>query len=402
LSKSFATYQAVLEGDAEARSIYLDATGKPWPQGHVLKNPAYGRTLRAIAKEGPQALTQGAIAEAIVAAVHREPRAGTMTLADLQAFEPRRLDPLCGAFRVYRVCSMPSPSSANAMLSILGLYERARPQPDGPTNPQDWAAYVWASRLSYVDRDHYMADDRFVTAPTRELIAPAYLDARAQLIDLGTGPAKIPVGVPAGKALHDQWGSEAMQENGTTHVSVVDGDGNAVALTASIETEYGSHRMAGGFWLNNQLTDFSLSPEVGGKPVANVVAPRKAPRSSMSPTIIMDQEGKLVMVAGSMGGSTIIASVARTIIGVLDWKQTPQQATGTPAIYARTPEIRIEKTLPAQIAGALGKLGWNIVPDDLYSGTHVILVTPQGLVGGADPREEGVAKSLPAVPLASN
>ncbi len=396
LSKSFATYQAVLEGDAEARSIYLDATGKPWPQGHVLKNPAYGRTLRAIAKEGPQALTQGAIAEAIVAAVHREPRAGTMTLADLQAFEPRRLDPLCGSFRVYRVCTMPSPSSANAVLSILGLYERARPQPDGPTNPQDWAAYVWASRLSYVDRDHYMADDRFVTAPTKELIAPAYLDARAKLIDLGKGPAKVPVGEPAGKALREKWGSEAAQENGTTHLCVVDAEGNAVSLTASIETEYGSHRMAGGFWLNNQLTDFSLSPVIGGKPVANVVAPRKAPRSSMSPSIITDKEGKLVMVAGSMGGSTIIASVARTIIGVLDWKQTPQAATGTAAIYARTPAIRIEKTLAPEISGALGKLGWNIVPDDLYSGTHVILVTPQGLVGGADPREEGVAKALPA------
>ncbi len=247
-----------------------------------------------------------------------------------------------------------------------------------------------------------MADDRFVTAPTKELIAPAYLDARAKLIDLAKGPAKIPVGEPAGKALHDKWGSEAAQENGTTHLSVVDADGNAVSLTASIETEYGSHRMAGGFWLNNQLTDFSLSPVIGGKPVANVVAPRKAPRSSMSPSIITDKEGKLVMVAGSMGGSTIIASVARTIIGVLDWKQTPQEATGTPAIFARTSQIRIEKTLAPEIAVALSKLGWNIVPDDLYSGTHVILVTPQGLVGGADPREEGVARALPAGAASAN
>lgn len=396
LSESFAIYHSVLESDAEARSIYLDAAGKPWPQGHVLKNPAYAGTLRAIAKDGPHALTQGAIAEAIVAAAQREPRAGALTLADLQAFQPRRLEPLCGAYRVYRVCSMPSPSSANAVLSILGLYERARPQPDGPENPQDWAAYVWASRLAYVDRDHYMADDRFVTAPTRELIAPAYLNARAKLIDLGKGPAKIPVGTPAGKELHDKWGSAAVQENGTTHLSVVDGEGNAVSLTASIETEYGSHRMAGGFWLNNQLTDFSLSPEVGGKPVANVVAPHKAPRSSMSPTIITDKDGKLVMVVGSMGGSTIIASVARTIIGVLDWKQTPLEAAGTPAIFARTPDIEIEKTLAPEIATALRGMGWKIVAGDLYSGTHLIHVTPQGLVGGADPRKEGVARALPA------
>jgi gamma-glutamyltranspeptidase/glutathione hydrolase len=396
LSESLALFHTVLENDAEARSIYLDAAGKPWPQGHVLKNPAYANTLRVIAQDGPQALTQGAIAEAIVNASHREPRAGTLTVADLQAFQPRRLDPLCGAYRVYRVCSMPSPSSANAVLSILGLYERARPQPDGPRNPLDWAAYVWASRLSYVDRDHYMADDRFVTAPTKELIAPAYLDARAKLIDLAKGPAKIPVGEPAGKALHDKWGSAAMEENGTTHLSIVDGEGNAVSLTASIETEYGSHRMAGGFWLNNQLTDLSLSPVIGGKPVANAVAPRKAPRSSMSPTIITDQDGKLVMVVGSMGGSTIIASVARTIIGVLDWKQTPLEAAGTPAIFARTPDIEIEKSLPPEIATALRGMGWKIVEGDLYSGTHLIHVTPHGLVGGADPRKEGLAIALPA------
>jgi gamma-glutamyltranspeptidase/glutathione hydrolase len=292
---------------------------------------------------------------------------------------------------------MPSPSSANAMLSILSLYERARPVPDGPKNVQDWAAYIWASRLSYVDRDHYMADDRFVPAPTKELIAPAYLDARAKLIDLSKGPSAMPVGTPAGDALRNKWGSEAMQEHGTTHLAVVDHDGNAVSLTATIESEYGSHRMAGGFWLNNQLTDFSLEPVIGGKPVANAVAPRKAPRSSMSPSIITDGQGKLVLVAGSMGGSTIIASVSRTIIGVLDWKQTPQEAVGTQAVFARTPDIAFEASrMPSEMTDALKRLGWRMTPQDLYSGTHVIQVTPQGLVGGADPREEGKAIALPA------
>lgn len=397
LSRSLASNKTMFEQDPIARALYLDASGKPWPQGHVLKNPAYGQTLRAIAAEGPKALTQGPIAEAIVAAAQREPRAGTLTVADLQAYKPRRLDPLCGSFRVYRVCTMPSPSSANAMLSILGLYERARPQPDGPKNIQDWAAYVWASRLSYVDRDHYMADDRFVTAPTKELIAPAYLDQRAKLIDLSKGPPAIPVGTPAGDALRSKWGSEAMQEHGTTHLSVVDHDGNAVSLTATIESEYGAHRMAAGFWLNNQLTDFSLVPAIDGKPVANAVAPRKAPRSSMSPSIITDRDGELVLVAGSMGGSTIIASVSRTIIGVLDWKQTPQEAVGTQAVFARTPDIMVEKSrMPAETSAALRGLGWKIVEEDLGSGTHVIQVTPQGLIGGADPREEGKAVALPA------
>ena len=397
LSKSLASFAPMFAEDAQARAIYLDAAGKPWPQGHVLKNPEYAKTLRAIAAEGPTALTQGAIAEAIVATAQREPRAGTLTVEDLQAFKPRRLDPLCGPFRVYRVCTMPSPSSANAMLSILGLYERARPTPEGPKNIEDWAAYVWASRLSYVDRDHYMADDRFVQAPTQELIAPAYLDARAKLIDLSKGPAVMPVGTPAGDALRDKWGSEAMQEHGTTHLSVVDHEGNAVSLTATIESEYGAHRMAGGFWLNNQLTDFSLEPVIGGKPAANAVAPRKAPRSSMSPSVITDKDGKLVMVVGSMGGSTIIASVSRTIIGVLDWKQTPQEAVGTQAVFARTSEIMVEASrMPQEMSDALGKLGWRIVPQELGSGTHAILVTPKGLVGGADPREEGAAVGLPA------
>lgn len=397
LSRSLAGNKAIFEADQQARAIYLDASGTPWPQGHLLKNPEYARTLRAIASDGPRALTQGAIADSIVAAAQRQPRAGTLTLADLQAYQPRRLDPLCAPYRVYRVCTMPSPSSANAMLSILGLYERARPQPEGPRNVQDWAAYVWASRLSYVDRDHYMADDRFVPAPTRELIAPAYLDSRAKLIDLAQGSATVPVGAPAGEALRNRWGSEAMQEHGTTHLSVVDHAGNAVSLTATIESEYGSHRMAGGFWLNNQLTDFSLEPVIDGKPVANAVAPRKAPRSSMSPAIITDRDGRLVMVVGSMGGSTIIASVSRTIIGVLDWKQTPQEAVGTAAVFARTPDISFETSrLPEATADALRALGWRMVPEDLHSGTHVIQVTPQGLVGGADPREEGKAVALPA------
>lgn len=397
LSKSFVTWKAVLENDPQARMLYLDAAGQPWPRGHVLKNPEYAKTLRAIVAEGPKALTQGAIAVGIVSAAQRQPRAGTLTAADLQAYQPRRLDPLCGVYRVYRVCTMPSPSSANAMLSILSLYERARPQPVGPNNVEDWAAYIWASRLSYVDRDHYMADDRFVQAPTKELIAPSYLDARAKLIDLSKGPTVMPVGTPAGEALRDKWGSEAMQEHGTTHLSVVDHDGNAVSLTATIESEYGSHRMAGGFWLNNQLTDFSLEPMIDGKPVANAVAPRKAPRSSMSPSVITDKNGKLVLVAGSMGGSTIIASVSRSIIGVLDWKQTPQEAVGTQAVFARTPSISYEADrMPKEMADALSKLGWRMTPEALYSGTHMIQLTPGGLVGGADPREEGMAVALPA------
>lgn len=398
LARSLQTYRAAIAADPQARAIYLDAQGQPWPLGHRLRNAEYARSLRAIATEGPRALTQGRIADEIVAAVQREPRPGTLRLDDLAAYAPRRLEPLCAPFRAQRVCTLPSPSSANAMLSILGLYERARPSPGGPGNVDDWAAFLWASRLSYVDRDHYMADDRFVEAPTEALVAPDYLDARASLIDLASSHAAIPVGTPAGEALRQRWGSTAMQENGTTHLSIVDAEGNAVALTATIESEYGAQRMAGGFWLNNQLTDFSFEPIIDGKPVANAVAPRKAPRSSMSPSIVTDADGKLVLVTGSMGGSTIIASVARSIIGVLDWQLSPQQALATPALFARTPQIEVERgRMPAAITEALRQLGWDVVEADLYSGTHLIHVTPDGLVGGADPRLEGRAVTLEGV-----
>jgi gamma-glutamyltranspeptidase/glutathione hydrolase len=398
LARSLQTYREAIAADPQARSIYLDAHGQPWPLGNRLRNPEYARTLRAIAVEGPRALTHGRIAEEIVAAAQREPRAGTLSLDDLAAYAPRRFEPICAPFRVYRVCTTPAPSSANAMLSILGLYERARPVPDGPGNVEDWAAFLWASRLSYVDRDHYMADDRFVEAPTAALVATDYLDARAASIDLGSRRASIPVGAPAGEALRQRWGSQAMQENGTTHLSVVDGEGNAVALTATIESEYGAQRMAGGFWLNNQLTDFSFEPVIDGKPVANAVAPRKAPRSSMSPAIVTDENGKLVLVTGSMGGSSIIASVARSIIGVLDWRLSPQNALATPALFARTAQIEVERgRMPAAITQALRELGWNVVEADMYGGTHLILVTPEGLVGGADPRLEGRAETVEVV-----
>ncbi|SDD37879.1 gamma-glutamyltransferase family protein [Aquimonas voraii] len=392
LARSLQTYRAAIAADPQARAIYLHEKGQPWPQGHRLRNPEYARSLRAIAEQGPRALTHGRIADEIIAAAQRAPRAGSLSLDDLAAFAPRRLEPLCAPFRAYRVCSVPSPSSANAMLSILGLYARARPAPDGPQNIDDWAAFVWASRLSYVDRDHYMADERFVEAPTAALVASDYLDARAALIDLRASRDAIPIGAPAGEALRQRWGSSAMQENGTTHLSIVDADGNAVALTATIESEYGAQRMAGGFWLNNQLTDFSFEPVIDGKPVANAVAPRKAPRSSMSPSIVTDADGRLVLVTGSMGGSTIIASVARSIIGVLDWNLSPQQALATPALFARTRTIEAERgRLPNAILEGLRQLGWNVVEADLYSGTHLIEVTPQGLEGGADPRLEGRA-----------
>lgn len=386
-----------VRADFRARAYFFDREGNPWPAGHVLRNPDYANTLRAIAAEGPAALTRGPIAEAIVEAAQRNPRAGSLTYADLRAVTPRRVAPVCGAFRVYRVCTMAPPSSGNAVLAILGLYERARPEPAGPAEIDDWAAFMWASRLAYADRDHYMADDNFVPVPTRELIAPAYLDERAGLIDLARAPAATPPGAPAGEELLERWGRDGGDDAGTTHMAIVDQWGNAVSLTATVESVFGSQRMAAGFFLNNQLTDFAREPTLNGRPQANAVEPGKAPRSSMSPTIVTNQDGELELVIGSPGGSAIIGYVARATIGILDWDMSVQDAIALGNVTARDAPARIEAPrLPGGVIEALTARGWEVRESALEaSGLHAIRVTPAGLEGGADPRREGAVGRLP-------
>jgi gamma-glutamyltranspeptidase / glutathione hydrolase len=388
-----------LSPDPGARALLFDQRGRVRRAGYLLRNPQYAATMRAIAAQGPRALSEGPIAEAIVAAARREPRAGSLTLEDLRSVSPRRLEPVCGAYRVYRVCTAGPPSSGNATLAILGLYQRARPQPEGPDNADDWAAFLWASRLAYADRDHYMADDQFVPTPTRELIAPSYLDERARLIDLSHAPDRVEPGAPAGRELLEHWGRAQSEDAGTTHISIVDQWGNAVALTATVESAFGAQRMVMGFFLNNQMTDFALEPTLNGRPVANAVEPGKAPRSSMSPLIVTDRDGELVLVIGSPGGSAIIGYVARTTIGILDWRLAPQAAIDLSNATARTSPAVIEiDRMPTGVADALRARGWELrnVGALEDSGVHAILVTDEGLVGGADPRREGVVGRVAA------
>lgn len=386
-----------LRADFGTRGYFFDREGRPLQAGHLLRNPQYAATLRAIAAQGPRAMTEGPIADQIVQAAQRNPRGGTLTHADLQGVEARRLEPVCAPFRVYRVCTMGPPSSANATLAILGLYQRARPQPGGPENPDDWAAFLWANRLAYADRDHYMADDRYVQVPTQELVAPAYLDERARLIDLTRAPTSVEPGAPAGMDLFLRWGRDTGEENGTTHLSIVDGYGGAVAMTATVESAFGSQRMAAGFILNNQLTDFSWSPTLNGLPVANAVMPGKAPRSSMSPVIVLNRDGDLQLVIGSPGGSSIIAYVARATIGILDWGMPVQAAIDQGNVVARTAPARLEGArLSPTLAQALTARGWQLQENaSEESGLHAIRVTRGGLEGGADPRREGVVRRVP-------
>ncbi|MBL8546982.1 MAG: gamma-glutamyltransferase [Hyphomonadaceae bacterium] len=390
-----------LRADFTARAYFFDRQGNPLQAGDTLRNPDYAATLRAIAEQGPRAMSEGAIAEGIVAAARRNPRGGSLALSDLSAAQARRFEPVCGPYRAHHVCSTAPPASGNALIAILGMYERARPRPEGVNSADDWSAFLWASRLAYADRDHYMADDQFGPVPAQELISPDYLGARALLIDPAHAPAgRINPGAPTGtQGIYDMWGTDLGDDHGTTHLAIVDGWGNAVSMTATVESLFGSQRMTNGFFLNNQLTDFSFQPTLNGRPVANAVAPGKRPRSSMTPVIVTDRDGDLELVVGSPGGSSIIAYTARTTIGILDWNLPVQEAINVGNATARTETVAAEiNRFPPGIAEALTARGWTLQQTSLgeVSGIHAIRVTPRGLEGGADPRREGAVGRVPA------
>ena len=375
---------------------YFFPDDKPLAEGAVRNNPEYAATLRAIASEGPSAFYTGAIAEAIVASAGAEPNAGSITLEDLAGYEVKQRPALCGAFRTYKICSAPPPSSGGvAQAMIMGLYERLVPK--DATEEQVLVAFVEAQRLAYADRDHYVADADFVQVPSEDLINPIYLDARAKQGGPVAGtPQPGDPGVVLGRApMIDMWGRDTTEDApGTTHISIVDNEGNAVSMTATVEAAFGSSRWAAGFLLNNELTDFARTPEVNGKPVANAPAAGKRPRSSMSPTLVFDEDGALYMVTGSPGGNSIIAYVAKTLMGVLDRGDTAQASVERPNIIGRGQRVSVEvdRSNGQELADQLKALGYDVAERrGENSGLHVIVVREDGLDGGADPRREGAA-----------
>ena len=378
---------------SEIRTLFSRADGEPLEADDLFRNPDYAKTLEGIAKAGPRGLYEGDIARDIVKATHQEPLPGTMTLQDLSGYRPEWDQPLCRPYRHYIVCAPPPPAGGISLLAMLGILDRTDIASRGPGDPQAWFLLGQASRLAYADRDRYVADPHFVSVPMERLLEPAYLRLREQLIGDHAGPAPPPgeIAVPRGR-------DATTESQGTSHFVVVDGDGNVVSMTTTIESVFGSGRAVGGFVLNNQLTDFSFTPtDAGGQAVANAVHGGKRPRSSMSPVIVLDHDGDFVAALGSPGGSAITDYNAKTLVGLLAWHLTIKQAIELPNLIARgdTFSGELSKFTPEVLAG-LRERGMVLRAGRAEnSGLQGIVRMPDGSYeGAADSRREGVAKML--------
>lgn len=399
-----ARFQSGPLGTNPASGAYFFPNGKALAVGDRRTNAEYAATLRRVAKEGPVAFYSGAIAQNIVAAVHSGEIKGDLSLKDLADYKVLMKPAVCGPFKEYRICSAPPASSGGvAMNQIISLYDAIVAKNNDKTDDTRLRDFVLAQQLGYADRDHYVADPDAVNVPVADLLDPAYIKAR---VNSGFDPGDMPEpGDPGavlhGKPIRDQWGRDAnTAQPGTTHMSFVDFEGNAVSFTATVEGPFGSSRWANGFVLNNQLTDFTRPPTLNGKPIANAPGPGKRPRSSMSPTIVLDGAGDVFMVTGSPGGNSIVGYVAKTLVAVLDWGKTAQEASSLPNIVARGQVVRVETSDSTAGPNPIGKawattlsgLGFKVQEvSGEVSGLNLIVARKDKFEGGADPRREGVA-----------
>jgi len=362
--------------------------------GERLVNKPYADFLRRLAAQGTDALYKGSTAAKIVARTHAGPLAGSMTMADLAAYRPVKREPVCGPFRVYLLCAPPPPASGVGLIELMMILERTDIAARGPKDPQSWFLFAQASRLMYADRDKYVGDPAFVKVPVAGMIDPAYVAERARLIGATAGPppaAGTPrEAVPAGT-------DKTLEPTGTSHFIIRDADGNVVSMTTTVESIFGTGRMVDGFFLNNQLTDFSFSPvDAQGRAVANAVAPGKRPRSSMVPSILLTKDGKFAGAIGSAGGNAILAYVAHSLVGAIDWNMSMPDALWAPNLVARGPNFNgeITKFSPEILAG-LRQRGVDLRPGQGEdSGLTGVMMRDGHVDAAADPRREGVVLIL--------
>jgi len=377
----------------EITKIYFDKDGQPLPVGAHIRNPALGKILREIADKGPDAFYTGDNAQAIVSSVTSASlHPSDMTLADLAAYQAKERKPVCGHYRKYTVCGMGPPSSgATTILQMLGMLERFDMHKLGKDSPVAWHLIGEAMQLAYADREKFLGDPDFVDVPVAGLIDPGYLAQRSKLISpyraLGHYEAGSPPGAPKRTA------AVQAEVPGTTNFVAVDKAGDVVTMTSTVEGPFGSQLVANGFVLNNELTDFTLAPELNGMPVANRVEAGKRPLSSMSPTIVYDEKGKPVLALGSAGGKRIIMHVMKSLVGVLDWDLSGAEAIALPNLYFDDEGLMIEGNDAGRaLAPGMAKLG-PARAADLGSKLTILQHTPQGWVGAADPRSVGTAAS---------
>jgi len=376
-----------------AANYFFDADGKPKTPGTTLRNPALAATLRAIAADGADAFYKGAIAEAVAEAVQGAAvNPGGLTSEDLASYQEKKREPACLAYRAWLVCGMPPPSSGGiATLQILGILQTFDLKALTPASAEAVHLVAEASKLAFADRNAYIADPDFTPVPAAGLLDPEYLKRRAAAIARDRSAGKAQPGMPGTRADGRAAGGDEVGDS-TSHISVIDGDGNAVALTASIETRFGSRLMVRGFLLNNQLTDFDFVPNDSGAPVANRVLAGKRPRSSMAPTLVFDAQGRAILAVGSPGGSRIIGYVTKVLLATLDWNLDVQQAVQIPNSLNRNGATEIEKgTALERLKPALEAMGHSVEVRALPSGLHAVRADGKTLTGAADSRREGVA-----------
>jgi gamma-glutamyltranspeptidase/glutathione hydrolase len=380
-----------LRNDPVSRAYFYHPDGTPLRAGETLRNPELVQTLRTLATNGADAFYSGPIAEAILAAVHREPRPGSLTAADFAAYRVIERDPVCGPYRIYQICGMGPPSSGG--VTVLQILSLLAPFDLGTApNADAYHLFTQANRLAFADRNQFLADPGFVPQPVAGLIDPRYLATRSALIDRARDSGTAAPGDPPGRSGGLLEPDLASERHATSHMIIIDRDGNIVTQTTTIEDQFGARRMAAGFLLNNQLTDFNFAPEAQGRPVANRVEPGKRPRSSMAPTIAFDQAGAPVIITGSPGGSLIIPYVAQALMALIDWHLDPQAAVSLPHVANRNGNTEVEQGTDSEsLAAALIARGHTVRQVDMTSGLSAVVRRDSHWLSGADPRREGVA-----------